>query len=175
MAYDLDLTDVSSADDLEVKEVVSGASDAPTTAPTEIICPLTGEIVDTSDPDQLIDCFERLKEADAQIFDAKRRVQFALAALTEGDAKTRRVRGRRRRAKIEMPDNGWSQSILKEAYHAYPQFRDELLRIDSVGVKAREFKKAVNETGPDDWSTFRNMIASAEQPATATPRVTVEG
>lgn len=140
----------------------------------EIVDPTTGELVDLADADQLIDCLERIERRDSILYSAKLRVRMAIAALSEGDAKTRRVRGRRRRAKLEMPEANWNQGKLKEAYHSFPQFRDEFLSIASLRVKLREFKKAENESGPPDFSMFRDMVAGAEVPSTAPPRVTIE-
>lgn len=185
-ANDLDLSDIlgspSAAGQSEAAEQPAQSSagqdesaDASTDDPTqEFIDPLTGEVIDLTDADALIDCFERIKAQDSAIYVAKQIVQRAIANLSEGTAKTRRVRGHRRRAKVEMPDAGWDQSKLKEAYNAYPQFRDELLSISSLRVKLREFKKVVNEKGPEDFQCFKGIVQAAELPPSGTPRVTVE-
>lgn len=140
----------------------------------EIECPLTGEIIEPNDVDGLIDCYERLKLKNDQIYAVLLKIRLALAAQTEGDAKTRRVQGRRRRAVVEMPSESWEQSILKEAFNSFPQYRDQVLKIDTIGVKLREYKKLVNTSGPPDLTTFRDMVARANRGQTGTPTVKVE-
>ena len=169
MSESFDLSEVTAADLAPAPAEDIAANDGP-----EILDPTTGELVPAGDIDQLIEAFERIKLADAAIYKAKREVQIALADLTEGKAKTRRVRGRRRRAKVEMPDSSWDQSILKEAFNSYPQFRDQCLAIASIRVRKREYQKVRNEAGPADFMQFRNMLTQAEGPPTGTPRVTIE-
>jgi hypothetical protein len=140
----------------------------------EIECPLTGELVSVRDVDSLIDLYERCKIAGDRLYAVRQAAQRALHDLCEGDAKTRRVRGRRRQAKVETPSDGWDQSILKEAWNSFPALRDEVLKIDSIGVKLREFKKLVNTAGDDAFTTFRDMVSSANRGPSGTPAVTVE-
>ena len=152
-------------------------AETPETAeiPAEILDPLTGEIVESGDADQLIDAWDRLKEMEAACRAFKTALATALAALApDCEAKTRRVRGQRRRCKIEMPDSSWEQSRLKEAWESYPQFRDELLTINSLRVRMREYNKILNEKGPSDWESFRAIIISADRGPQGLPAVTVE-
>ena len=92
--------------------------------PEWIECPLTGELIALSDVDGLIDCFERLKAQSDAIYAVLILIRRTLADKAEGHAKTRRLRGRRRAVKIEMPGSSWSQGLLKEAFNSYPAFRD---------------------------------------------------
>lgn len=135
-----------------------------------------GEIVDADDPDSLIDAYERIEAIDSKVYQAKVLLKQALAKLSTGDKKTRRVGGKRRTVVVTMPSPGWSQSLLKEAYNSYPQFRDELLRVDTIGVKARELGKARETSKPTDqaWETFRNMIVGAETPPSGNPTIKIE-
>lgn len=171
MATNLDLTDLDLDEPPPAASRTVSFGDA-----AEIFDPTNGELIDPTNADALIEAFVRIREFDSRLFAAKRAVQAALLALSDGDStsKTRRVRGRVHRAKLTLPSDGWSQPLLKEAWHAYPQFRDEVLRIDAIGVKAREFAKFKNETGPEDWSQFKRMVEGASQPATAMPTITVE-
>ena len=130
--------------------------------------------VGVASQDELIDCLERVNKHDSRIYACKQHIRMALAKLAEGEAKTRRVRGKRRRAKLEFPGSSWNQSILKEAWNSYPSLRDQALRIGTVDVRAREFAKIRNESGPADFEQFKGMILSAEKPSTAPPTVTIE-
>lgn len=141
----------------------------------ELTDPLTGEIVDPKDVDQLA---EALQRCSAEL-DRLHRWHWVLRKhiaehAPDSDTKTRRVRGRRYRLVLTYPDSCWDQSILKEAWNAYPQYRDQLLRIERIAVKKRELRKARNESGPPDWELFRKMILDAERPSNAPPTVKIE-
>lgn len=140
----------------------------------ELVDPLTGEILDRDNVDDLIDSYERLKQTSDRCYAVQMEIRRILADKTEGDAKTRRIRGKRRAAKITMPDDSWDQSILREAFHSYPQHRDECLKIDTVKVMLREYKKLVNTSGPPDFETFRDMVTKANRGPTGTPALAVE-
>lgn len=140
----------------------------------EIVCPLTGEIIPPDDIDHMIEAYERCKQASDQLYAVQVKLRHALANLTEGDAKTRRIQGRRRRAVIEMPGDSWDQSILKEAWNSFPDLRDQALKIDQIGVKLREYRKLVNTSGAADLTTFRDMVTRANRGQTGTPTVKVE-
>lgn len=142
--------------------------------PAELIDFTTGEVLERGDADALISAFERVKAEADKLYSLRHRIAEAIVALSEGPNKTRRVRGKARIAKIEMPDEGWTQSILKEAWNAYPTLRDEFLRIESVGVKLREWKKLKETVGPADLEQFKKMLASANVGTVGTARVSVE-
>lgn len=141
--------------------------------PTEVVDPW-GECISLTDPDSLIDAYERISNFDAKCFAVKQQIRQALGNLTEGDAKTRRVQGKRRKAKVEFPGTKWDQSKLKEAWNSYPQLRDQVLKIDTIGVKSTEYKKLVNTAGAPEVETFRNIVTSAASESDALPTVKVE-
>jgi len=143
--------------------------------PLEIINPIDGECTSVGDVDGLVDMYVRVDALMGRLSSTKLRIREALAALSEGDAKTRRVRGQRRRVKLTFPSATFDQSKLKEAYHAFPQFRDEVLAIERLKVRLREYKKLVNEaSSAADFTTFRDMLTGAERPAGGIPSVTIE-
>ena len=147
----------------------------PLAPPTEIEHPLSpGEIVALDDIDGLIDLYEQLDGIDKRIYGTKIRIRDALAKMTEGDAKTRRVKGKRRTAKITMPDDGWEQSILKEAWNSFPDYAEDVLAIASLRVKLREYKKLVNTSGDASFTTFRDMVTSANRGPIGTPTISIE-
>lgn len=178
MKFDLDLTD----DGAESASATVPASDlgqaGASPPPTEIVNPLTGEIISLADVDGMIETFKQIKKHEQALAIAKREIALALVAKTDAagiTTKTRRVLGSRgQEAKIEMPDSSWDQGILREAWHSYPQHREKLLRIGELKVNAVEFKKAVNTASPDDFTTFVQMIVKAQRKPTGIARVTVE-
>lgn len=143
-------------------------------AAREFTDPTTGEIIQLDDVDSMLDSLERITAWLDRLHETKKQICFALDSLCEGNQKTRRVRGRRRQAKVETPDDYWDQSILKEAFNAYPQLRDECLAIASIRVKLREFKKIQGTKGTADFNSFRDMIAQANRGPSGTPRVVIE-
>lgn len=148
----------------------------PDADPGFLLNPLTEAIIPPDDVDQMIDAYQEMKAFGDRLYAAQIAIRQKLADITKGqtEAKTRRVQGRRRKAKIEMPSPGWDQSILKEAWNAYPQLRDQVLKIDTVGVKAREWKKLAETAGAPEVEMFRNMIKAAVKPPTGAPTITIE-
>lgn len=140
----------------------------------DLIDPTTGEIIDTSDADQLIEAYIRIEDRDREIFAAKCELRKAIGALTTGEAKTRRVRGRRFRCKVTMPDERLDQSKLKEAWNSYPLYAPDVLRIAQIELRKREWGKVQNESGPADFMTFKRMVEAAILPPTGLPRIEVE-
>lgn len=142
---------------------------------TALMNPLTGALVKMDDIDSLIlACDEAKRQLDdlKSFEDTLRRV---IGERATGTTKTRRIRGKQLVAKVEMPDDTWDNSILKEAWNSYPDLRDEFLRISTVGVKLTEFKKMAGTTSDDPkFNTLRKMIESAKRAATGAPRVTIE-
>lgn len=140
-----------------------------------IMNPLTGALVNTNDIDSLILAAVDTKKqiSDLQAFEDT--IRRRIGEFTTGTAKTRRVRGKTLLAKVEMPDETWDQTMLKEAWNSYPLLRDELLRLGSVNVKMTEFKKLAN-TATDNpaFGQFAQMIKGAQRPATGAPRITLE-
>ena len=157
---------------LKVRETKETGQDAQ--APPGIYDPSTRKYVDPSDADALIDLFARMDNYAREAYRTKQDAAHALAELTEGDAKTRRVKGNRRSAKVTMQDDGWDQSMLQEAWNSYPQHRNECLKIGAIKVKKREFNKLVNTTGKKDFEQFKAMVKQANQGPRGTPRITVE-
>lgn len=140
----------------------------------ELIDLLTGEILDRKDADALIASFERADRTYKKLAEQRRQIAFALAALTSGETRTRRVRGPVRQAKVEMPEQAYSQPILKEAWNSFPVLSREYLRIGVIDVQRREVAKLAGTSGPPDFEQFKRMLKSAECHSDAAPRITVE-
>lgn len=142
--------------------------------PTEIENPIDPELISTTDVDALIDAIEAWTKLDKEIYAAKTMAIRALVALTDSDARTRRIQGRRRKAVIEMPGTNWDNSKLKEAWNSYPQFRDQYLRIAEIAPQLREVNKLRETSGPPDLECFKSIIESAERQPTRNPTVKIE-
>lgn len=141
-----------------------------------IMNPITGALVDMDDIDSVIRACVEAKEIrdDLTIFDdtvRRRAAEFAAGA----SGKTRRIQGKELRAKIEMPDETWDNSILKEAWNSYPDLRERYLRLSKVDVDKREFNKLRGMTTDDPkFAQFMGMLFAAEKPPTGAPRVSLE-
>lgn len=140
----------------------------------ELMDPTTGEIVDGADTDGLITAYENVSRELELLRGARAEIACWLAARTSGDTRTRRLAGKTRLVKIEMPSTTWDNSRLKEAWHAYPQFREKYLRIAEVAPQLIEVNKLRDTTGESDLETFKRMVLSAEREPTGTPYVKVE-
>jgi hypothetical protein len=143
--------------------------------PNEITDPMTGEIFDVRDIDSLISLYERRKVVNDQIYSVLVRIRLALANLTEGDAVTRRVRGKKRSAKIKMPDVSFEQAVLKELWNSHQKLALEYLKIETVGVRMKEYKKLVGTSSTEpDFIFFRDALTRAERGRVGTPSLTIE-
>jgi hypothetical protein len=127
--------------------------------------------------DQLIDAYQFHANEERMAREFKHKIAALLAAKAprDPDCRTARVRGEQFRAKIEFPADAWGQSKLKEAYNAYPQYRDEFLVIERLKVKLREYDKAIRETGPEPFQQFVQMLKSANRGPQGPAKITVEG
>lgn len=142
--------------------------------PTGITNPLTGQPVDPDDIDDLIDCFEHVKSVADQCYAVKKRVAERLASLTNGDKKTRRIEGVRRRAKVEMPSTAWDRKLLRSAWDGFPGVADRCLKIETIGVVAVEYKKLLETTGGPVLMDFIAAVKAADRGPQGTPTITVE-
>jgi hypothetical protein len=165
------------AESESVKSQAAGiTSNAAQDVVSDVVSPIDGQIVDGNDIDGLITLYERLDAHDKEVYAAKLHIRQLLQGMSEGDGstKTRRVRGKHRQAKIEMPDDSWDQSVLKEAFFAFPQFRDEFIRIDRLAPKMKEVKKLANMSGADDLRTFRDMLLAANRGPSGVATIKIE-
>lgn len=136
--------------------------------------PFTGEIIADEDIDGLIEMYERLDKTNKTVYAVLCRIREKLAAKTEGDAKTRRVRGQTRACVLSFPSESFEQAMLKETWEEFPELRDEALKIDSIGVKLREYRKLQNTTGGERFIAFRDRLARACRGCVGLPTLKVE-
>lgn len=148
----------------------------PATPAGEIYDPITGELLARDDIDALIDSLARVNKRMDELSMLKNQIREAAGELVaSGTGKTRRIQGHRRKAVVEMPDQSWDQSKLKEAWNSYPDLRDQVLKIGTIDVKLVEFKKlASTAAATPNVQTFKAMVEGAKKPATALPAVKIE-
>jgi hypothetical protein len=145
--------------------------------PSEIVNPFTGEITRIGDVDGLISLYEGLDKVNKRAYAVMQRVREAMASHAEGDAKTRRIRGEKRRAVLTFPSESFEQSGLKELWAEFEgeTFCAEVLKIDSIGVKLREYKKLINTSGDERFNDFRDRLSQSCKGAIGLPTVKIEG
>jgi hypothetical protein len=126
--------------------------------------------------DEMISAYEHYEQAEKAARNSRLQIVAALAARvpqTDG-SKTVRLRGDRRRVKIELPADAWEQGRLKQAWFAYPQYAQEFMKINTLSVRLREWKKALRESGPADFQMFISMLKDANRGPIGTPRIIIE-
>lgn len=138
----------------------------------------TGKEIDAKDADALIDGLELVERHIEQAIAQREVFRDAIRALAPKDVKTktRRVRGERRCAKIEMPGEDQDNATLR-AIATDPEYRliwPQLIRVQSYAIKMREFKKAKATKGTEVWNKYRDRVAKAIKPSTSKPRVKIE-
>lgn len=146
----------------------------------EIYDPVTGEIVVAEElsADELIELYSKLRHLNEEISTSLWQLRQEAGRRTKDQAKgkTTRLAGRSRQAKVTFPSHGWNDSILREAWHSFPDLRDNFLKIKSVSVIAKEFAKlesmAIEDNKP--LETFRSMLVAAVTSPTTPPSITVE-
>ena len=143
----------------------------------ELIHPLHGEVIN-QDTDSLIRCHDDLLTTEHAMAAFRHEIARQLAARAattiadpDGKSRTFYLRGEKLRCRIEVPGDSWNQAILKEAYIQYPKYREKFLRIATLAINIREYKKS--ETGPADFVAFKSLLSTANRGPMGTPRITM--
>lgn len=141
----------------------------------ELMNPLTGEIIDRESIDDLIDHLESLTDLSKRMYAVQCEIRTLLEAKCEGDAVTRRVQGKHRRAKIVLPDESFEQSVLKELWNSHHDLAQQYLKIGTLNVQMKEFNK-LRKTSTDQAALqfFRDAMTAASKGRSGLPTVTVE-
>lgn len=144
-------------------------------SPTEIMDPLTGEILDVGSSDGLINVWERLCAIDSAIRTAKLLIRDELGVrATEGDGRTKFVQGETRTAKIVLPSSKWNQQRMRELWDRFPRISGEYLRITELAPNLGKVNKLRSTTAEGDLETFRILLLASEQDPTTAPTITIE-
>lgn len=144
---------------------------------TEIINPVTGAIVSLDDIDSLILGCDECKKLISELEVFYRTLREAAWAKTAGTTKTRRLKGKKYQAKLEQGPRYPVGSILKEAYNAFPQHRDQYLKIGKIDLQMREVAKLEGMASDDpSFNQFKGMIKDAiEKGSEGLPSISMEG
>jgi hypothetical protein len=141
----------------------------------EWIDPITGECVDRDDPDALLAAYERVKRFEAVLGVFKQELAWAITRRSPPDGgPTRWLHGRDRRARVQMPADVWDQRQLRELWHAYPRFSESVLRIRTLRVRLRAWRKQAQQRGSPDFETFKAMLQAANLGPRGTPRIILD-
>lgn len=179
---DLDLSDYTAreiadgGDGSSDSEGEKSQADAQPPEDGRVMNPVTGTLVDMGDIDSVIVACDECKKLAADLRSFDQMIRQRALQLAQGTAQTRRIRGRKYQAKVVLGDQYPNQSVLKEAYNAFPQFRETYLRIGSLQLQKRETNKLANMTSDDPaFDQFKRMIEAAiEQGSQGLPSVTLE-
>lgn len=148
------------ADEAKADEAARKAAAA--AGENEIMNPVTGVLVNVDDIDSLIVGCDECKKLISELETFYRSLREIAWSKTTGDAKTRRLRGKQYQAKLEAGGRYPVQSILKEAFSVYPQFRDKYMKIGSINLQMREVGKLKSMTSDDPaFGQFKGMIEDA--------------
>lgn len=151
--------------------------DAPSVGNALLFNMKTKKPIDKSDVDGLIDGLAEVKKILNMAYTQKDAFEDALFAHAKDlKTKTRRVQGERRIAKIEMPSDKQDGARLKKIVEKkeYKLIWPQLIRISGYAIKLREYKKAVDTKGTDQWNKYRDEVKSAITPPTSRPKITIE-
>lgn len=148
---------------------------APAALP-ELLDPATGEVLEGVD--SLVDALERaqLELSRLRAFEQSARIRLAaMAPSDDPEQVTRRLRGERRRVKIELPGLVFDQAILRDIVAQFPMSMTRpVVKVESYKVVLTEFKKLANESGPPEFEQFRLCLQGACKGRIGLAKVTVE-
>ncbi len=132
--------------------------------------------LDAMPTDVLVDLYQAQLEAERSAKSARIQLAVAIAnrAPMDGECRTTRVRGERYRVRVEWPEQGWDQRMLKQVWLEYPDFREQYLDIATIRPRLKEIRKLENEHGSDEFEHFRNAILDARRRSYSTPRIEIE-
>lgn len=141
-----------------------------------IICPMSGEVIEPDDVDALWQMYDRCKKMADVLESAIQVARGCFGKLTAGgDGGTRRARGEKFVIKVEYPSTEFNNSKLKELWDATPpKMRDEILRVEKVGVNKTELKKALNTSGNPGYEAFVKAVKMAEFMPNRAPTIKLE-
>ena len=124
--------------------------------------------------DELVNLYETMKQERDQLDFAIMQIRQTLQAMSVGDKKTRRIQGANRRIKLTMADDSWDQEALKTAWHDFPQYAENALRIERLAPRLRELNKWESMSGDRQFEVCKKMVLGARRPSTRPATITIE-
>lgn len=140
-------------------------------AETEILDPITGEIVALDDADALCESLARIQAESGRLRVAEVAIRHALGALVVAETRTAKIIGRRYEARIERPGSSWDNATLRRLWDEYPTAR-QYMRIERIAPAMREIALLRNSNGPG-VDPFKEQLLGAEKPSSAPPSIRI--
>lgn len=133
----------------------------------------TGESVDPGDVDSLLSIYQQCKRMAGLCAGSKQMIAKLLGDRTpDSDSLTRRSEGTKFRAVIQMPSQGYDQPQLKRLWDTTePKVRERVLRIETIGIQKREFKKLEKSDVPAPLKLLMNQIIAAGTGSAGNPTI----
>jgi hypothetical protein len=150
---------------------MSMAAEEIAAATSEIVDPMTGEVVSAVDADGLCEALARIQGEQARLRVAELAMRHALGTLAASETRTAKIVGRRFEARIERPGSTWDNSTLRRLWDEYPEAR-RYLRIERVAPAMREVAQLRKSNGPG-VEAFRDALLAAEKPGSGAPTVKI--
>lgn len=133
----------------------------------------TGEVISPDDIDLLLDIWNRCTKVKAACDASRTLIAKLISEKTpDSDKRTRRARGEKFEATIEMPGEAFDTKRLIHLWNTAPtEARDELLAIERVRVKKREFNKLETAKNPPKIEMLVRQIRAACIGEAGNPRI----
>lgn len=135
--------------------------------------PFTWVEVDSTDVDKICDAYLEVKQEIEKLRAFEYALRFRLEAMTDSDAKTRRVFGDKYEVKLTMPDDYWSQTTFKECVKQFPQMSETYLRISAYAPNLKEVKKLENASGSEEFMRFKSLLLSGRSESNSPASVSI--
>ena len=138
----------------------------------EIVNTITGELIDHTDPDKLMEAYRWMDGAVDSLIATKKQIARAMLNFTDTEHKTRYVTGKTGGAKLTMPGRRFHQHMLQQILSQYPDQSDGVLNTrNTVTVSLRGLDKVERGGGDADFMEFKRKLLAAEVQFDPTPRV----
>ncbi len=147
--------------------------------PDEIVSPYSGELIPTTNVDELWELYEFAKaeaETAHRLMD-EIRLAFEKLSPRPEDSQTARATGERCRVKVLYPSDSWNWKRLYDVMLRWPLWGRQYLKVSKVSPVMVEVKKLKNETRPDDAEAFeqcKSMVLGANTGPSGLARLEIE-
>lgn len=146
--------------------------------PTEILCPMTGELIERTNTDGLVGLWARLTEFNKRMKYAFTVVKDAFAAKVDTSpaaAKTQRVETLAHRVKVELSDITFDQPTLRSLMERFPVWAKEVMKVETIKVSMVEYNKLAKTKSDDpERQEFIDALVRACKGRTGSPQITIE-
>ena len=136
--------------------------------------PFRGSEADVMDVDQLCEMLVKVQEEKGRLQACEWELRSALAMLTDGDAKTRKVVGSKYRATVTWPPDRWNQATLAELYATDINRSWNYIAVGSYKPQLKNIGRMEATSGNAEFEEFKSVLLNARQRATSPPSVKVD-